>query len=118
MAEEKAFDPLDPFKSVDLGIADWADGIKAWASANRDTVQPVKWFVNDLIVRVEGAMQATSPTIMLIIITLLAWQASGRRVAITVAACLLMLGLTDPRAWSLSMTTLAVVITSVLFCVA
>ncbi len=117
MAEEKGFDILDPFKSVDLGIADWADGIKAWASANRDTVQPLKWLVNDLIVSIEGAMQATPPTIMLLIIGLLAWQMAGRRVAIFVVACLILLGLSDPRAWGLAMTTLAVVVTSVILCV-
>ncbi len=117
MAEEKGFDILDPFKSVDLGIADWADGIKAWASANRDTVQPLKWLVNDLIVSIEGAMQATPPTIMLLIIGLLAWQMAGRRVAIFVVACLIILGLSDPRAWGLAMTTLAVVVTSVILCV-
>ncbi len=117
MAEEKDFDILDPFKSVDLGIADWADGIKAWASANRDTVQPLKWLVNDLIVSIEGAMQATPPTIMLLIIGLLAWQMAGRRVAIFVVACLILLGLSDPRAWGLAMTTLAVVVTSVILCV-
>jgi len=117
MAEEQSFDILDPFKSVDLGIADWADGIKAWASANRDTVQPLKWLVNDLIVGIEGAMQATPPTIMLLIIGLLAWQMAGRRVGIFVVACLIILGLSDPRAWGLAMTTLAVVVTSVILCV-
>ena len=117
MADEQNLDLLNPFKSIDFGIADWADGIKAWASDNRDVVQPVKWFVNDLIIWVEGVMQAIPPIAMLGIILLLAWQAAGIRVAAFVVMCLVLLGLSDPHAWSLAMTTLAVVATSVVVCV-
>ncbi len=117
MAEEKEFQVLNPFLSIDLGIADWADGIKAWASANRDMVQPIKWFVNDLIVTIEGVMQAIPPVAMLGIIFLIAWQAAGIRMAAFISVCLILLGLSDPNAWSLSMTTLAIVATSVVLCV-
>lgn len=117
MAEEKGFQLLNPFLSIDLGIADWADGIKAWATENRDYVQPIKWFVNDLIIAIESIMQAIPPVVMLGIIALIAWQAAGYRVAILIAACLAMLGLSDPNAWGLAMTTLAIVATSVVLCV-
>ena len=117
MAEEKGFQLLNPFLSIDLGIADWADGIKAWATENRDYVQPIKWFVNDLIITIESIMQAIPPVVMLGIIALIAWQAAGYRVAILIAACLAMLGLSDPNAWGLAMTTLAIVATSVVLCV-
>ena len=117
MADEKNIELLSPFQSIDLGIADWADGIKAWATENRDVVQPIKWFVNDVIIAVEGVMQAIPPIAMLGIIGLLAWQAAGIKVAAFVAVCLLLLGLSDPNAWNLAMTTLAVVATSVLICV-
>ncbi len=117
MAEEKGFEVLNPFLSIDLGIADWADGIKAWATANRDMVQPIKWLVNDLIVTIEGVMQAIPPVAMLGIILLIAWQAAGFRMAIFISMCLILLGLSDPNAWSLAMTTLAIVATSVVLCV-
>lgn len=117
MAEEQAIRLLDPFKSIDLGIADWADGIKVWAVENREVVQPIKWFVNDLIVNVEGMMQATPPVVMLLLIGLIAWQCAGGRVALFVSACLVLLGVSDPTAWSLAMTTLAIVATSVTLCV-
>lgn len=42
MARDDSFNLLDPFSNLDLGIADWADGIKEWASANRETIQPIK----------------------------------------------------------------------------
>ncbi len=38
--EEASFDWLNPFASVDLGIGAQADGIKSWAIANRESIQP------------------------------------------------------------------------------
>lgn len=115
MAEN--FDWLNPFAFVDLGIGEWADGIKGWAMANRTLIQPLKTFFEGVIGRIEGSLQAVPPVIMLILLTLIAWQAAGRRVAMLVFCCLIVLGLLDPMAWSLAMTTLAIVISSVILCV-
>ena len=117
MAEEQSFNLLDPFSSIDLGLSDWADGIKDWASDHRELMQPFKQTINDLIVSIEHAFQATPPMLMLIIISLIGWQAGGRRVGIIVAASLFALGLLDPNAWSLAMTTLAIVTSAVVLCV-
>ena len=114
---EEGFDILDPFKSVDLGLEDYADGVKQWAIANRDVIQPFKQFVNEMIVSVEAWLQSVPPTVMLISLALIAWQAGGARVAIIVAAALLGLGLLDPNAWALAMTTLAIIISSVTLCI-
>ena len=110
------FNLLDPFRSVDLGIADSADGIKQWAIANRDVVQPVKKFFNSMIISIEQGLLAVPPTVMLILLTVIAWQFAGRRVAIVVFFCLLALGLLDPNAWSLAMTTMAIVVSAVILC--
>lgn len=117
MAEDKTFDWLNPFASIDLNIDGRADGIKQWAIANRETIQPIKAFFDGMITRIEGTLQAIPPVIMLIVVVLIAWQAAGRRVAIIVATCLVALGLLDPAAWSLAMTTLAIVISAVILCV-
>ncbi|MFC3076026.1 ABC transporter permease [Shinella pollutisoli] len=114
---DKSFNWLDPFASVDLGIGEWADGIKGWAMANRSLIQPVKTFFEGVIVRIESTLQAVPPLVMLILLTLIAWQAAGRRVAVLVFCCLVVLGLLDPAAWSLAMTTLAIVISAVILCV-
>ena len=116
MAIEDTFSFLDPFSSLDLGIADWADGIKQWASANRGTIQPIKRALNDGVVTVEAALQSVSPVLMIVLLALIAWQLSGRRVAIIVFAALVALGLLDPGAWALAMTTLAIVLCSVTMC--
>jgi glycine betaine/proline transport system permease protein len=118
MADAAPFDWLDPFASIDLDIGGRADGIKQWAIANRDGIQPVKAFFESIIAGVEGALQATPPLVMLALMALIAWQAAGGRVAILVVVCLTALGLLDPSAWSLAMTTLAIVIAAVILCVA
>ena len=110
------FDWLNPFVSVDLDIAARADGIKGWAIANRESIQPLKQFLDGIIVKVEAALQAVPPLVMLVLIALIAWQAAGRRVAGLVAICLLILGFLAPAAWGLAMTTLAIVAASVLVC--
>ncbi|MCX7645512.1 MAG: ABC transporter permease subunit [Rhodobacteraceae bacterium] len=115
---DKAFDWLNPFASVNLGIATWADGIKQWAISNRELIQPVKQFFETVIVAIERALQATPPLVMLAILVLIAWQTAGRRGAIAVGTCLVVLGLLAPEAWGLAMTTLAIVIAAVILCVA
>lgn len=118
MAEEKSFSILDPFSTTDLQIADWADGIKTWAIANRDLIQPFKRLMNDLILSIESAFQAVPPSIMVVILALIAWQCAGKRVAWSVFFSLLALGFLAPNTWGLAMTTLAIVVSSVLLCAA
>ena len=114
--DSNSFNLLDPFSQLDFGIADWADGIKQWATDNRGTIQPIKRSLNDGINSVEAALHAVSPVVMIILLTLLAWQLSGRRVAVIVCSALVVLGLLDPGAWALAMTTLAIVLCSVVMC--
>ena len=117
MADE-GFNWLNPFASVDLGIATWADGIKHWAISHREMIQPIKQFFETVIVGIESALQATPPVVMLVALVLIAWQAAGRRGAIVVGLCLAILGLLAPEAWGLAMTTLAIVVASVIACAA
>jgi len=116
MAEEQTFNILDPFSAVDLGIADKTDGIKQWAIANRDLIQPVKRVFNELIVGIDSSLNAVPPLVMLVLLALIAWQAAGPRVGILVAASLTFLGFLAPNAWELAMTTLAIVVSAVILC--
>lgn len=114
---ENTFDWLNPFASVDLKIGDRADGIKEWAISHRDAIQPIKRVLDGIIVGLDNRLNAVPPLVMLAVIVLLAWQFAGRRVAVVVAVCLFVLGMLSPAAWSLSMTTLAIVTASVLVAV-
>lgn len=113
---DKEFSILDPFSSVDLGIADSADGVKQWAIEHRSVIQPIKRFFNEIIVAIDDGLNAVPPLIMLLILVLIAWQAAGRRVAVLVAVCMTVLGFLAPNAWGLAMTTLAIVISAVTLC--
>ena len=84
MAGDKTFNWLNPFASIDLDIDGRTDGIKQWAIANRDAIQPIKSFFDGLISGVEAALQAVPPVVMLVLLVLIAWQAAGRRVALIV----------------------------------
>lgn len=117
MADEKRFDWLNPFVSVDLDLADRSDGIKQWAIENREAIQPFKIFLDGLIQSIERAFLATPPLVMLAIIVLIAWQVAGRRTAVYVAIALTVLGFLSPEAWALAMTTLAIVMGAVILAV-
>lgn len=117
MADDKSFNWLNPFESIDLGIAQHSDGIKQWAIEHRDAIQPFKFFFDGLIQGIERGFQAVPPLIMLVIIILIAWQAAGRRTAVYVGVALLALGLLSPEAWGLAMTTLAIVVAAVILAV-
>lgn len=114
MEQEAGFDILDPFSSVDLGIAKSADVIKEWAISNRDAIQPFKNFFDGMIVGIDNALNAVPPMIMLATLALIAWQAAGRRVGLLVAVSLAVLGFLSPNAWGLAMTTLAIVVSAVI----
>ncbi len=104
---------LDPFSNVDFGIADNADNIKQWAISNRESIQPLKNFLNHIIVSFDNMLNTIPPTIMVIIFALIAWQLASKKVAITVTICSVILGFLSPHAWELAMTTLAIVLSAV-----
>ena len=117
MDEEPGFNILEPFDWLTIPLADWADGIKTWAIQNRALFQTIREPLDTLVNGIESTLLAVPTLIMLIIIAVIAWQAAGRRVAITVAALLLFMGTLAPNAWELAMTTLAIVVSAVLVCV-
>lgn len=69
-----------------------------------------------MIVGIDNALNAVPPLVMLVILTLIAWQAAGRRVAILVLVSMTALGFLAPNAWGLAMTTLAIVVSAVILC--
>lgn len=113
---DESFSLLDPFSSVDLDIDARTDGIKQWAISNRAAIEPVKRVFDAMISGIETALHALPPMVMLVLMVLIAWQAAGRRTAVLVGACLLALGFLAPDAWSLAMTTLAIVTAAVIVC--
>ena len=107
---------LDIFDAYTLPLGSWIQDGVDWLSTNlRSFFQTLKWPVEQVMDGIEAVLLAVPPTIMLLIIVLIAWRAAGRGLAIFTLFALSLIGFTDM--WSLTMTTLAMVIAAVVFCV-
>lgn len=96
-------------------MEDWVEVALDWTVTNfRPVFQMIRWPVDGVLGGVESALLGTPSIIMLAIIALLAWQTSGWRLGVGSFISLVFLGLMG--AWAEAMTTLALVLTAVLFC--
>jgi len=110
------FSLLDPFETYTLPLGDWVESGLDWLVDNfRGIFQAIRWPVDQVLGGVEGALQWLPPLVGILIIGLIGWQVAGRRVGIGTIISLFFVGLIG--AWSEAMTTLALVFTSVFFCI-
>lgn len=110
-------DLLDPFQRTLVPLDIWVDQGLDWLVDNfRPVFQAVRWPIDTTLNAIEAGLLAVPAVIMIVVISLLAWQLSGRRLAIGTLLSLIVVGLIG--AWSEAMVTLALVLTSVIFCVA
>lgn len=115
-APEAGFDILRPFDASIIPLDEWVEQLLAWVVSNfRWFFQAIRTPIDAVLSGIEAALLGTPALIMLILIGLLAWQAAGPRLAIGAVAALTFIGLIG--AWDQSMVTLALVFTSVFFCV-
>ena len=112
---ETGLDLVRPFKEAVIPLDTWVDQGLGWLVDNfRGVFQAIRWPIDATLTSIESALQAVPDLLMLTIIGLLAWQASGKRLAIGSMISMAFVGLIG--AWSEAMVTLALVITSVVFC--
>ncbi len=111
-----SFDILHPFEEALIPLDAWVEHGLDWLVGNfRPLFQAVRWPIDTVLSGIESALLATPAVLMIALLGLLAWQAAGRRVAAATVVAMLGIGLIG--AWDPAMVTLALVITSVLFCV-
>ncbi len=116
MVAEEGFNWLDPLAQKLIPLDIWVDQGLEWLVDNfRPAFQAVRWPIDATLTGIESALLAVPSVIMVLIFGLIAWQVSGRRLALATIASLAVVGLIG--AWSETMVTLALVITSVFFCV-
>lgn len=114
--QARDFDWLNPFQDAVIPLAGWVDSGLAWVVDNlRPVFQAVRWPIDTVLVGIESGLQGIPAPFLIAIIALLAWQASGWKLALGSTLSLIFIGLIG--AWDESVITLALVITSVFFCV-
>lgn len=115
VADAPSFDWLHPFHNKVVPLDRWVEHGLDWVVANfRDVFQQIRLPIDASLTFVEHALQSMPALIMIALFGLIAWQVSGRRLALGTAASLLLIGFLG--VWPQAMTTLSLVITSVVFC--
>ncbi len=108
---------LNPFQEPLLPVGEWAQISLDWLVGNfRPFFQAMKQPVHIVLIAFESSLRSTSPLFIILGFWLLGWQVAGYRVGLAVIVCLSLVGLIG--AWLHAMTTLAIVLTAVSFCVA
>ena len=114
-ATNTPLDLLHPFQDAVIPLGDWVDSGLDWVVANfRPVFQAVRWPIDGTLSSIEATLLAVPDVLMVVLIGLLAWQAGGRRLGIGAVLSLIAIGLIG--AWAEAMVTLALVLTSVFFC--
>jgi glycine betaine/proline transport system permease protein len=104
------------FETGTLPLGSWVQTGVDWMSANwRGFFQAIKLPVEVVLDGIEWALLAVPPTVMVVLITALAWRVAGWRTGVVTLLALLVVGFT--AMWELTMITLAMVIAAVVFCV-
>lgn len=87
-----------------------------WLVANfRPQFQAIKWPVEQTLNGIDGLLQMIPPIIVILAVFLIAWRAASWKIGLFGAATFLFIGLLG--FWEDAMTTLAMVICAVIFCV-
>ncbi|RWE19382.1 MAG: ABC transporter permease subunit [Mesorhizobium sp.] len=108
-------DFLNPFASIEIPIQQWVNNGMAWVAANyREVFQSIKVPFQLLLNAVEQALLGCPPTVLLVVVGLVAWQTGGAGVGVAVVVPLIVIGLIG--VWIEAMTTLSLVLSCVLAC--
>ena len=93
----------------------WVSQFVDWLVDNhRDVFQAIKWPIEQTLNGLDNGLNALHPIAVIVVITIAAWRFSGIGLAFFSAASMIFIGLLGM--WAYTMTTLAMVLSSVLFC--
>ncbi|WP_328188138.1 glycine betaine/L-proline ABC transporter permease ProW [Marinobacter sp. OP 3.4] len=113
---EESFDIFHPFADAWIPLGSWVDTGLDWLVGNfRPVFQAIRWPVDAVLTGMESALLAAPSILVVIIFGLIAWQVASRKLAIGTIISLIVVGAIG--AWEEAMVTLALVLTSVFFCV-
>ncbi len=114
--EDPTFDILNPFEYALIPLEAWVETALDFVVDNfRPVFQAIRWPVDGVLTTIEVALLSVPALVMVVLIGLLAWQAAGPRLGIGSVISVVLVGLIG--AWDEAMVTLALVFTSVFFCI-
>ena len=103
------------FKDAIIPLEDWIEVSVEWLVANfRSQFQLLKWPVEKTLWGLDHFLLWLHPAVIIILFAVIAWRFSGKKLAIFSLITMTLIGLLGM--WSETMTTLAMVISSVFFC--
>ena len=115
-AEGQSFDILHPFREALIPLEAWVEAVLDFVVANfRPVFQAIRWPVDGVLSTIEAGLLSVPALVMVALIGLLAWQAAGPRLGFGAVVSFVLIGLIG--AWDEAMVTLALVFTSVFFCI-
>lgn len=112
---QTTIDYWHPFKKAVIPLDNWIEHGIDWLVVNfRPVFQLIRAPVEIILTGIETVLQAIPSPVMIVLLTLLAWQLVNFRMAIGTFVSLILIGLIGT--WMEAMTTLALVLTSLFFC--
>jgi glycine betaine/proline transport system permease protein len=103
------------FEDKLIPLDDWVSYFVDWLVDNyRELFQTIKWPVEQTLNGLDAGLNALSPLIVIAALALAAWRFSGKGLAVFTAITMTFVGLLG--LWEDTMTTLAMVLCSVIFC--
>src|SRR5690606_6861251 len=105
-----------PSDTLRIPLDDWVEfAIKDWLVPNfRPAFRAIQWPVNEVLRNLDAFLNWLPMLVVVAAFTLLAWRTAGRGVALFTLVSLVFLDLIN--VWPETMTTLAMVVTAVVFC--
>ncbi|MBF9002805.1 MULTISPECIES: glycine betaine/L-proline ABC transporter permease ProW [Vibrio] len=114
-AAPEPFSFWHPFRDAIIPFDHWVETALNWlVSHGRPVFQAIRVPIDLILSSFQTALVSTPAPIMLVILALLAWQFAGRKMGVASFISLIVIGLIG--AWDQAMVTLALVMTSVFFC--
>ncbi len=106
-----------PFDDRTLPLDEWIATMVDWLVGNyREYFQIVKWPVEQTLEGMDWLLNSSPPSLIIVVVALVAWRVSGWRLSLFGIITLFFVGFLG--LWEDSMTTLAMVLSSVMFCAA
>jgi glycine betaine/proline transport system permease protein len=103
------------FEDKVIPLDDWVSHFVDWLVDNyREVFQTIKWPVEQTLNGLDVGLNALPPLVIIAALALVAWRFSGKTLAVFTLITMTFVGLLG--LWEDTMTTLAMVLSSVIFC--